>query len=158
MHVFMVHPCDMLTVHVLTTNEEKQKFFLTLYHTNQTFKKVMKEAFWERKKMLATSIFSFFHNVFKSSFSGLCVDSLKYRYYKLFIKTQTNLKAVPYDKINNTQSRKVFSQGIENIVGKGENAGNQHFLLFQHCFHDSCSLGIVLGEITPSLLHYNIPA
>ena len=24
--------------------------------------------------------------------------------------------------------------GIANIAGKGENAGNQHFLLFQQCF------------------------
>ena len=24
---------------------------------------------------------------------------------------------------------------IENIVGKGENAGYQHFLLFPRCFH-----------------------
>ena len=24
-------------------------------------------------------------------------------------------------------------KGFENIVGKGENAGSQHFLLFQHC-------------------------
>ena len=23
---------------------------------------------------------------------------------------------------------------VENIVGKGENAGNQHFLLFSQCF------------------------
>ena len=23
---------------------------------------------------------------------------------------------------------------FENIIGKGENAGNQHFLLFPHCF------------------------
>ena len=23
---------------------------------------------------------------------------------------------------------------IENIVGEGENAGDQHFLLFPHCF------------------------
>ena len=23
---------------------------------------------------------------------------------------------------------------VENIVGKGENAGYQHFLLFSHCF------------------------
>ena len=33
----------------------------------------------------------------------------------------------------------VISQ-LENIVGKGENAGYQHFLLFPLCFHnDSCS-------------------
>ena len=25
-------------------------------------------------------------------------------------------------------------KALENIVGKGENAGNQHFLLFQQCF------------------------
>ena len=25
-------------------------------------------------------------------------------------------------------------KALENIVGKGENAGNQHFLLFPHCF------------------------
>ena len=24
---------------------------------------------------------------------------------------------------------------LENIVGKGENAGNQHFVLFQQCFN-----------------------
>ena len=24
---------------------------------------------------------------------------------------------------------------FENIVGKGDNAGNQHFLLFPQCFH-----------------------
>ena len=29
-----------------------------------------------------------------------------------------------------TLSKKPF----ENIVGRGENAGNQHFLLFQQCF------------------------
>ena len=30
----------------------------------------------------------------------------------------------------NTSGKKAF----ENIVGKGENAGNQHFLLFPQCF------------------------
>ena len=25
-------------------------------------------------------------------------------------------------------------EGFENIAGKGENAGNQHFLLFPQCF------------------------
>ena len=30
---------------------------------------------------------------------------------------------------------------IENIVGKGENAGYQHFLLFQQCFQKASSLG-----------------
>ena len=29
---------------------------------------------------------------------------------------------------------KLFSDRVENIVGKGENAGYQHFLLFPQCF------------------------
>ena len=36
-----------------------------------------------------------------------------------------------------TQSRLLTTlqkRPIENILGKGENAGNQHFLLFQQCF------------------------
>ena len=32
---------------------------------------------------------------------------------------------------------------LENIIGKGENAGNQHFLLFPQCFQKSFSLGVV---------------
>ena len=30
---------------------------------------------------------------------------------------------------------------VENIVGKGENAGYQHFLLFQQCFEMATSSG-----------------
>ena len=30
---------------------------------------------------------------------------------------------------------KFVSERIENILGKGENAGYQHFLLFPKCFH-----------------------
>ena len=36
-----------------------------------------------------------------------------------------------------TQSQLLMTLGknpFENIVGKGENAGNQHFLLFPQCF------------------------
>ena len=34
-----------------------------------------------------------------------------------------------------------FFDKVENIVGKGENAGYQHFLLFQKCFQEFSSLG-----------------
>ena len=30
---------------------------------------------------------------------------------------------------------------VENIVGKGENAGNQHFLLFPQCFQKAFPQG-----------------
>ena len=42
----------------------------------------------------------------------------------------TKLKAFADDKLN----VKVVFHKIENIVGKEENAGNQHFLLFPQCF------------------------
>ena len=32
---------------------------------------------------------------------------------------------------------------VENIVGKGENAGNRHFLLFPKCFQKASYLGFV---------------
>ena len=33
--------------------------------------------------------------------------------------------------------------GVENIVGKGENAGYQHFLLFPHCFPKASTSGFL---------------
>ena len=36
---------------------------------------------------------------------------------------------------------------FENIVGKGENAGNQHFLLFQQCFQKGFFVGGVKSHI-----------
>ena len=46
-----------------------------------------------------------------------------------------NLKAFADDKSNVTQNIKVVFHRLENIVGKEENAGYQHFLLFPQCFH-----------------------
>ena len=42
----------------------------------------------------------------------------------------TKLKGFADDKKNVTQKLKFVLGRIENIVGKGENAGIQHFLLF----------------------------
>ena len=42
----------------------------------------------------------------------------------------SNLKAFAGDKINVTENLKFVLGRTENIMGKGENAGNQHFLLF----------------------------
>ena len=35
----------------------------------------------------------------------------------------------------------------ENIVGKGENAGYQHFLLFPQCFQKPSSIGLLKSGI-----------
>ena len=58
------------------------------------------------------------------------------------------LKAFADDKINVTQNLKFALGRVENIVGKGENAGYQHFLLFPQCFQKatfsrSLKVGIV---------------
>ena len=46
----------------------------------------------------------------------------------------SKLKAFVDNKINVTE-KLIFVLGrMENIAGKGENAGNQHFLLFPLCF------------------------
>ena len=42
----------------------------------------------------------------------------------------SNLKAFADDKINVTENLKFVLGRTENIMGKGENAGYQHFLLF----------------------------
>ena len=42
----------------------------------------------------------------------------------------SKLKALADDKINVTEKLKFVLGRVENILGKGENAGYQHFLFF----------------------------
>ena len=53
------------------------------------------------------------------------------------------LKTVADDKINGIQTLKFALERVENIVGKGENAGYQHFLLFPPCFQKVSCLGLL---------------
>ena len=47
-----------------------------------------------------------------------------------------------------TQEVKLDLGWVENIVGKGENAGHQHFLLFQQCFPKASLFGLLkLGTV-----------
>ena len=77
--------------------------------------------------MLVSDIFSFLHNVFKrmpsysESFNFLAKDK---------ISDQSSLKDFADDKINVTYVTNFIMGREKNIVGKGENASNQHFLLF----------------------------
>ena len=50
------------------------------------------------------------------------------------ISDWSKLKAFANNKINVTEKLKFVLGKVENIVGKGENAGYQNFLLFQQCF------------------------
>ena len=46
----------------------------------------------------------------------------------------SKLKAIADDKMNANEKLKFDMGRVENIVGKGQNAGYQHFLLFPQCF------------------------
>ena len=53
----------------------------------------------------------------------------------------SKLKSFADDKINVTKELKFIFGREENIVGKGENAGYQNFLLFQPCFQKTSFTG-----------------
>ena len=55
----------------------------------------------------------------------------------------SKLKAFAGDKINVAEVVIPLSDRVENIVGKGENAGYQHFLLFPQCFQKPFFLGLL---------------
>ena len=53
----------------------------------------------------------------------------------------TKLKTFADEKINVFQMMISVLYRVENILGKGENAGYQHFLVFPQCFQKSSFLG-----------------
>ena len=57
------------------------------------------------------------------------------------------------------ERRKCFLKNLfKNIMGKGETAGNQHFLLFPHCFKATKNKNNVTRSIFLSHLFYPSPA
>ena len=67
---------------------------------------------------------------------------LIYHNYSYVFNSKTNkilplskLKAFARDNSNANQNINFICYIVENIVGKGENAGYQYFLLFPQCFH-----------------------
>ena len=87
-----------------------------------------RKTLWEKEKFLITSNFFFSHSIFKRLVSlgrqkmSLCGNGLM----------------------------TVRNKPLENIVGKGENASNQHFLLFPQYFQKACfpwaSKGVIVWE------------
>ena len=64
--------------------------------------------------------------------------TMKIQAIKFFNKRQNfrlvQIESIAGDKINVTKILKFVLGRVENFVGKGENDGNQHFLLFLQCF------------------------
>ena len=81
--------------------------------------------------MLFTRISSCSHNVFKS------LLSLDRQNPGLVGKDLTLYDTIPtFNDLN--------KKAVENIVGKGENAGNQHFLLFPRAFSTLAKTHIII--------------
>ena len=67
---------------------------------------------------------------------------MKYAHYLILINSlpnnkiwdMTKLKAFADCKLNVVEMKISVYDRVENTVGKGENAGYQHFLLFPQCF------------------------
>ena len=55
----------------------------------------------------------------------------------------SKLLAFADDKRNVTRKLKFVFERLENIVGEGENAGYQHFLLFPHCFQKASFFRVI---------------
>ena len=66
------------------------------------------------------------------------------------------MKAFADDKMNLAEKLKKFFEQVENIVGKEENAGHQHFLIFPQCFQKrSLSLSSKVGLCGKELKLHN---
>ena len=55
-------------------------------------------------------------------------------------------KAYADDQIKVIENLKFLLWREENIVGKGENAGYQHFLLFPQCFEKASQFGVIESQ------------
>ena len=74
----------------------------------------------------------------------------------------SKLKALADDKIKFAEMMIFVFDRVENIVGKVENAGYQHFLLFQKCFQKAfysglLKIGLCGKELTLYLLNNFLP-
>ena len=70
------------------------------------------------------------------------------------------LKAFADDKSNVINKLKFVSGWVENIVGKGENAGYQHFPLLPQCFQNASHTGVFkvkrVGELPAIFIKFKI--
>ena len=67
----------------------------------------------------------------------------------------SEFKAHADDKTNVTQNLNFLLERVENILGKGENAGYQHFLLFPKCFQKASFSRVVKSRDSGKKLIYN---
>ena len=73
---------------------------------------------------------------------ALCGNGLTL-YQTTHLLDWSKLKAFADDKINVTETQKLFLKWVENIAEKGENAGYQHFHLFPQRFQKASFLRLL---------------
>ena len=82
----------------------------------------------KRRKCRSTAFSSFAHKVFKSVYCQKCYHLTLSQIKKIL--DLSKFKAFADDNLTVNQKLKFALERAENIVGKGENAYYQHFLLF----------------------------
>ena len=144
-------------------------WFLHVYSTS------LLKTLWEKEKLLVTSNFSFSHSVFFQSreFSAIFIKfeivvsklfqfgrvrnllfgkGLRMVLWLLTHYQTTNFRLFQSERVCRRQfqiwrnGRKLY-KWIENIVGKGEIAHYEQFLLFPQCFKKACFPGASKGVI-----------
>ena len=77
--------------------------------------------------------------------SDLCLTMPCIKFFNTFPNNrtldETKFKVFADNKLNFANMTISLFDRVENTVGKGENTGYQHFLLFSQCFPKSSSLG-----------------
>ena len=121
--------------------------YISLVHQNVVLCGYWLNSTWQTH---VTCNFSFSHNVFHSYISLVCQNVVLCGNGLTSHQSETvnnfnslsndklldwsKLKSLMDNKINVTEKSKFVFGQVENIMGKGENAGYQHFLLFAQCF------------------------
>ena len=118
--------------------------------------------------MVVTSLLSFSQSVFYHSQNEFQVLSHIWIWttYYLFVYSlrnhnildKSNLKAFEDNKIELVRPKMIFFfNGVENIVGKGENAGYQHFLFFPQCLQNALYSGsLKVGTVWERVKEVNL--
>ena len=102
---------------------------------------------WEKEKLLAQAISPFPIMFSKGFFQNLSKGVIVWEWVNSLLNDKFldwfELKAAADDKSNVAEKLKFVLGRGENIVGKGENDGYQHFHLFPQCFQKASLLGLL---------------
>ena len=103
-----------------------------------TLRKMTIENFVRKRENVGNQYYIHLANVFSLDKANILLSVNCWPYNKFL--DWSKLKAFAESKVNVAEKLKFVLGRVENIVGKGENAGYQHFLLWPRCFQKSSIL------------------